>query len=344
MILTRLLFSVTCLIVCYSKRKFRRDTFTALKCAGPKHLDAVGCAFRSPYGKVFQLNDKSISYENDTIHCLCKTQNYDPKKLCGILIENVQEKHVGKWICMLTYNINGRNVTAKGSTNLNEENLEQNHSEEYSEEDSVEDSKEGSGAEEEPTTQKPTTRTTTTQKPTTKYTTTRPPTSKYTTADSARERPMLELKTATEESANSDGLYQYKIISIDGSCTIEAEGDNMDNAGDDLALGAIDRYSGDQLGSCSDFKADDITSVVITHKGGDGWLGEYLKFYLNDKVFNCPLSKWVWVQDPKVEFQCFREERPMLELKTATEDSAASDGLYQYEFQSSDGSCTIEAE
>ena len=27
-----------------------------------------------------------------------QTQNYDPKKLCGILIENVQEKHVGKWM------------------------------------------------------------------------------------------------------------------------------------------------------------------------------------------------------------------------------------------------------
>ena len=120
-------------------------------------------------------------------------------------------------------------------------------------------------------------------------------------------RPMLELKTATEESADSDGLYQYKFKSSDGSCTIKAEGDNIDNAGDDLALGAIDRYSGDQLGSCSDFEADDITSVVITHKGGDGWLGEYLKLYLDDKVFKCPLGKWVWIQDPKVEFQCFRE-------------------------------------
>ena len=167
---------------------------------------------------------------------------------------------------MLTYNINGRNVTAKGSANLNKDNIEQNHSEEDSEEDSVEDSEEGSGAEEEPTTKYTTTSPPTTQKPTTKYT----------TADSARERPMFELKTATEDSAASDGLYQYKIISSDGSCTIKAENANMDNAGDDLALGAIDRYSGDQLGSCWDVEAHDFTSVVITHKGGDGWLGEYL--------------------------------------------------------------------
>ena len=117
---------------------------------------------------------------------------------------------------------------------------------------------------------------------------------------------MLELKTGTEESADSDGLYQYKFKSSDGSCTITAEGDNMDNAGDDLALGAIDRYSGDQLGFCSDFEAHDITSVVITHKGGDGWLGEYLKLYLDDKVFKCPLGKWVWIKSRVVEFPCHK--------------------------------------
>ena len=118
---------------------------------------------------------------------------------------------------------------------------------------------------------------------------------------------MMELKTATDDSADSNGLYEYKFKSSDGSCTIKAEGDHLDNPGDDLALGAIDRYIGDQLGGCSDFEADDISSVVITHKGGDGWMGEYLKLYLDDKVFMCPLGKWVWNQDPKVEFQCSRE-------------------------------------
>ena len=118
---------------------------------------------------------------------------------------------------------------------------------------------------------------------------------------------MLELKTATDDSADSDGLYEYKFKSSDGSCTIKAEGDNLDNPGDDLALGAIDRYIGDQLGACSDFEADDITSVVITHKGGDGWMGDYLKLYLDEKVFKCPLGKWIWREDPKVEFQCSRE-------------------------------------
>ena len=113
--------------------------------------------------------------------------------------------------------------------------------------------------------------------------------------------PMLELKTATTQWADSDGDFQYKFKSSDGSCTI----DMLDNPGDDMVKGAIDRYTGDQLGSCADFE-DDITSVVITFLRGDGWMGEYLKMYQNNKVFICPLGKKVEIESPEVEFPCFQ--------------------------------------
>ena len=190
---------------------------------------------------------------------------------------------------MLTYNINGKNITAKGSTYLRIE--------------SKEESEEGSGEEQEPTT------TDTTTIKSTEYTTTQRPTTRHTIANSPiqttpvpSERPMLELKTATEEWAQSDGDFHYKFISSDGSCEISI----LDNPGDDMANGAIDRYTGDQLESCSDFEADDITSVVITHDRGDGWMGEYLKMYLDDKVFICPLGKWIEKDSPEVEFPCYR--------------------------------------
>ena len=112
---------------------------------------------------------------------------------------------------------------------------------------------------------------------------------------------MIEIKTATTQWADSDGDFRYKFKSSDGSCTI----DILDNPGDDMAKGAIDRYTGDQLGSCADFE-DDITSVVITHTRGDGWMGEYLKMYRDDKVFICPLGKWVETASPKVEFLCYQ--------------------------------------
>ena len=114
--------------------------------------------------------------------------------------------------------------------------------------------------------------------------------------------PMLELKTATTQWADSDGDFQYKFKSSDGSCTI----DMLDNPGDDMVKGAIDRYTGDQLGSCADFE-DDITSVVITFIRGDGWKGEYLKMYRDDKVFICTLGKKVEIESPEVEFPCSQE-------------------------------------
>ena len=112
---------------------------------------------------------------------------------------------------------------------------------------------------------------------------------------------MIEIKTATTQWADSDGDFRYKFKSSDGSCTI----DNPDNPGDDLVKGAIDRYTGDQLGSCADFE-DDITSVVITFIRGDGWMGEYLKMYRDDKVFICPLGKKVEIESPEVEFPCYK--------------------------------------
>ena len=115
------------------------------------------------------------------------------------------------------------------------------------------------------------------------------------------ERPMIELKTATSPWADSDGDFSYKFKSSDGSCTI----DILDNPGDDMVKGAIDRYTGDQLGSCADFE-DDITSVVITFLRGDGWRGEYLKMYQNNKVFICPLGKKVEIESPEVEFPCYQ--------------------------------------
>ena len=72
--------------------------------------------------------------------------------------------------CMLTYDFNGENVTAKGSIYLTEDKIEQNH-ETSSESESKEDSEE----EEEPTTEYTTTRKSTTRKSTTKHTTANSP-------------------------------------------------------------------------------------------------------------------------------------------------------------------------
>ena len=202
---------------------------------------------------------------------------------------------------MLTYNIKGKNVTAKGSTALKVDKIKQKPTPTTKVTTSSE-SEELEPATDYTATRKPTTEYTTTRRPTTEYSTTRKSTS---TAHIIKKRPMIELKTATEKWADSNGDYLYKFKSSDGSCTTNI----LDNPGDDLALGAIDRYTGDMLGSCSDFDPDDITSVVITHEGGDGWMGDYLKIYLDDKIFTCQLlGKWVEKDSPEVEFPCHQNK------------------------------------
>ena len=45
---------------------------------------------------------------------------------------------------------------------------------------------------------------------------------------------------------------------------------------------------------------------ATTFLRGDGWMGEYLKMYRDDKVFICPLGKWVEIESPEVEFPCYK--------------------------------------
>ena len=105
---------------------------------------------------------------------------------------------------MLTYNINGKNVTAKGSTYLKEDKIKENHQKTSTESEY-----------------------TTMRKSTTHKSTTNSPVQ---TTSVASERPMIELKTATTPWADSDGDFQYKFKSKDGSCTI----DILDNPGDGI--------------------------------------------------------------------------------------------------------------
>ena len=69
--------------------------------------------FRSPYGETFDIVDKTSVYEDRSISCMCKViegiykskplvhvvqiEDYDPSKICGIIIQNVQQKHFGAW-------------------------------------------------------------------------------------------------------------------------------------------------------------------------------------------------------------------------------------------------------
>ena len=116
---------------------------------------------------------------------------------------------------------------------------------------------------------------------------------------------VLKVKTSTEKYANCDCSMTVEIKAREGSCKTEV----LDNVGDDFALGAVDIYTGDQLGTCEDFKPSVVTSIVISHSQGDGWMGEYINIYVGGRIFHCALGKWMkWNYNagsvPNMEFQC----------------------------------------
>ena len=65
------------------------------------------CYYRSPYGETFDVVDKSSTYEDGNISCMCEVSyleihfiintkilqigDYDASKMCGIIIRNVKQ-------------------------------------------------------------------------------------------------------------------------------------------------------------------------------------------------------------------------------------------------------------
>ena len=111
---------------------------------------------------------------------------------------------------------------------------------------------------------------------------------------------VLESQTSTEKYANCDCSMTVEIKTGEGSCKTGV----LDNVGDDFGLGALDIFTGDQLGTCGDFKPSVVTSIVISHSQGDGWMGKYINIYVGGRIFHCALGQWVWNKTPLMEFKC----------------------------------------
>ena len=76
---------------------------------------------------------------------------------------------------------------------------------------------------------------------------------------------------------------RVKFLSPSGNCTSNIL-DNPDKEA--FERNALDKFSGDVLGECEDFGAEEINSVTISHEGEDGWIGVHLKIFLRSKCLN----------------------------------------------------------
>ena len=84
--------------------------------------------------------------------------------------------------------------------------------------------------------------------------------------------------------------------------------DVLKNPGEDnFQLNALDVFHGDVLKSCRNFQPRIISSVTFSHKGTDGWQGEYITIVLSqDKMFFCEIDDWLKESDGRSQqtFTC----------------------------------------
>ena len=77
--------------------------------------------FRSPYGKTFKIVDKSTSYENGTVHCLCKVEIIDSRRIT-LFLETGEEKiwfRAGVWYIDRKYSTKGHwGLDVKSTLNM----------------------------------------------------------------------------------------------------------------------------------------------------------------------------------------------------------------------------------
>ena len=118
---------------------------------------------------------------------------------------------------------------------------------------------------------------------------------------------MLEIKTGSgkyDDIKNDMGDLTVELSSPEGNCKTNV----LNNPGEvNFKLNALDVFYGDVLGSCRNFQPRIINSVTFSHKGTDGWLGQYIRIILSqDKMFLCDINEALKESDGKSQqtFTC----------------------------------------
>ena len=81
---------------------------------------------------------------------------------------------------------------------------------------------------------------------------------------------------------------------------------------------SVTNFTGDGLGGCKDFTANNISHVIFKHQGSDAWRGQFLKIHLlNGDTFICTLGIAIDEQDSnypnEASFSCDKPGKPNLQ-------------------------------
>merc|ERR1712156_1335816 len=116
---------------------------------------------------------------------------------------------------------------------------------------------------------------------------------------------IVEIQVKTSNELNADMTFGHLDLVICGEpecCLIE----NLDSKHDDFQLGSSDSFTNQDLQGCKNFSLpeDILKSLLIAHRGLDGWLGEYILVLLDSGLFyKCEIPGWLHNADD-YQLQC----------------------------------------
>jgi len=90
-------------------RNYQEGSDVKLKCPSP--IDFQDCQFKAPSGKIHKLGISGNPYKSGRVRNLHGVEKFNPKRLCAILVNNLQKEDNGGWSCTLKYPAGSRTAT-----------------------------------------------------------------------------------------------------------------------------------------------------------------------------------------------------------------------------------------
>ena len=104
----------------------------------------------------------------------------------------------------------------------------------------------------------------------------------------------IAIKTSDEDYADTTHRVGIEICNEYSICCNLEPSCDLDSCQEYFNLDSTDTFIKEELSECQDFGLKSLTSVKVWMYDTNGWLGEYLKIYLdNQGHYNCLITKWL---------------------------------------------------
>ena len=104
---------------------------------------------------------------------------------------------------------------------------------------------------------------------------------------------LVTIKTSENKWSACGRCLSIEINTPQGSCRTNTIPAILDVNSTQIVAGSV-------LGSCESLHTHTVTSVVLHHKGGDAWIGDYITIKLSEeKIFFCPGEFYLKESDNK---------------------------------------------